>query len=94
MKAIKLASTGHDRTKLRVKCKELLSRAEEIKKLNVWPPLQSSGTTLRAPASERTISRAEEIILLEGSKLHGSIFPPWASEPDEAVFTGGDSIYT
>jgi hypothetical protein len=94
MKAIKLASTDHDRTKFRSKCKELLARAEEIKKSGVWPPPKTLGNILKAPLSERAISRTEEIILLEGSKLHGFIFPPWKSDPDDSLFTEGDDNYT
>lgn len=40
------------------------------------------------------MSRTEEIILLESSKLHGFIFPPWTSEPDDKLFDDGDELYT
>ena len=89
MKAVKLASNDQQRTKLRTKCKELLSRAEEIKKATVWPP---SKPLLEAPVSGRVVTRTEEIILLEGSKLHGFKFPPWKSDPDDSLFEG--ELYT
>lgn len=94
MKAIKIASSDHERTKFRSKCKDLLTRAEEIKKSDIWPPLKNPGAVLKAPLSERAISRTEEIILLEGSKLHGFIFPPWKSDPDDSLFTEGGDNYT
>jgi len=89
MKAVKLASSDQQRTRLRSKCKELLSRAEEIKKTKVWPPPKHA---LEAPASGRPVTRTEEIILLEGSKLHGFIFPPWRSDPEDSSFEG--ELYT
>ncbi|KAG9247822.1 hypothetical protein BJ878DRAFT_538905 [Calycina marina] len=91
MKAVKLASSDQQRTKLRSRCKELVSRAEQIKSASVWPPVKVD-TVLKAPVSERAITRTEEIILLQGSKLHGFIFPPWKSDPDDTVFEG--NLYT
>jgi calpain-7 len=95
MKGIKLASSDHERARLRDKCKELLARAEEIKKLESWPPPKSVATilNLKVPISQRAVSRSEEIILLEGSKLHGFIFPPWTAEPEDKMFDEG-GIYT
>jgi hypothetical protein len=46
---------------------------------------------LKAPVSQRIISKREEIILLEGSKLHGFIFPQWTSDPDDSIFAGDAS---
>lgn len=93
LKAIKIADSDQEKARLRGKCKELLSRAEEIKKSTEWPPKQNLGIVLKAPSSERSISRSEEIILLEGSKLHGFIFPPWTIDPEDSVFADG-KIYT
>ena len=93
MKAIKLASTDHERAKFRSKCTELLTRAEKIKKSNIWPPPKRASIALKDPVSGRIIGRTEEIILLEGSKLHGFIFPPWKDDPDESLFEG-DDFYT
>lgn len=92
MKAIKHASNDQEKARLRGKCKELLSRAEEIKNSKEWPPPKNPGIALKVPSSERSISRTEEIILLEGSKLHGFIFPPWTADPDDSLFAG--EIYT
>ncbi|TVY78402.1 Calpain-like protease, partial [Lachnellula suecica] len=86
MKVTKLASTDTEQTRLRGKCKQLLSRAEEIKKAAQWTPVVSKEVLLKAPVSGRQISKKEEVILLEGSKLHGFIFPPWTNEPNESLF--------
>ena len=88
MKAAKLASSDQERTRLRAKCKALLSKAEQIKRSESWTPIIKTAipALLKAPSSERKITRHEEIILLEGSKLHGFIFPPWKSDPEDAVF--------
>jgi len=86
MKATKLASADVERARLRGKCKQLLSRAEEVKQTAHWVPAVSKEVLLKAPVSARQISKQEEIILLEGSRLHGFIFPPWANEPAESLF--------
>ncbi|KAH9222893.1 hypothetical protein DL95DRAFT_354002 [Leptodontidium sp. 2 PMI_412] len=96
MKATGLASNDRAKARLRGKCKELLSRAEQIKKADVWTPVKKD-ISLKAPVSQRAISRREEVILLEGSKLHGFIFPPWSSDPDDAIFEedfNGSPYYT
>ncbi|KAK6601605.1 PALB protein [Botrytis cinerea] len=66
-------------------------KAEEIKKSTTWP-IKPASIFLKAPVSERTLSKHEEIILLEGSRLHGFIFPRWTSEPDDTIFEA--SLYT
>jgi calpain-7 len=85
MKATKLACTGHERSRLRAKCQQLLTRAEQIKQSPDWKPVKEQ-ESLKAPVSQRAISRREEVILLEGSKLNGFIFPPWTSEPEDTFF--------
>ncbi|KAL2074759.1 hypothetical protein VTL71DRAFT_8538 [Oculimacula yallundae] len=96
MKATGLASNDRAKARLRGKCKELLSRAEQIKKADNWVPLKKD-TSLKVPVSERAITRREEVILLEGSKLHGFIFPPWSTNPSDTVFEedfNGSPLYT
>jgi hypothetical protein len=82
MQALNLAS-GEDKKLLDSKCKELLTRAEKIKAAEDWQSaaLARSITGLRAPASKRKLTTREEIIILEGAKLNGFIFPPWKSSP-------------
>lgn len=102
MKAIKLANSSPERTRLKDKCLNILARAEEIKKIEQWQPQTSltgavitPGEISRVPQSRRLLTTREEVILLEGSKLHGLIFPPWGSEPDEQEFAAPKGeIYT
>lgn len=93
MKAIKLSSNDSERSRLKLRCEEVLARAEEIKLLESWttgregiPVSQPQAKALKAPVSERIPTTREEIILLEGSKLHGFVFPPWKAEPEAGIF--------
>lgn len=88
MKAAKSAIRAEEKKRLQAKATQLVSRAEEIKSAHQWP---------LPPVSQRVITRAEEIILLEGSKLHGFIFPRWTSDPQDATFDDpidGSRFYT
>ncbi|ODH53591.1 hypothetical protein GX48_00009 [Paracoccidioides brasiliensis] len=53
--------------------------ASKRKSSNVKP-------NLREPVSQRQLSKREQIILLEDSKLNGFVFPPWQSVPDPREF--------
>ncbi|KAI6712220.1 hypothetical protein PZA11_002259 [Diplocarpon coronariae] len=88
MQATGTASNGQDKARLRAKCKQLLSWAEDIKKARDWVPVKKD-LVLKAPVSRRLVARKEELILLEGSKLHGFIFPPWTNEPADTLFEDG-----
>lgn len=90
MKAIKLANTQSERARLKEKCMTSLARAEEIKKAKQWPLPLTSLKPLRAPTSSRALSTHEQLILLEGSKLHGLRFPPWTREPNDDEFRLSD----
>jgi hypothetical protein len=102
MKAIKLANSTSERARLKEKCLSILARAEEIKKIEQWQPSMSHTGSVRMPSeisrvphSRRQLSTREEVILLEGSKLHGLLFPPWTSVPDEGEFTAPNGeVYT
>lgn len=47
------------------------------------------------PVSDRALTTAEQIILLKGSKINGSTFPPWKDEPAPAEFmlTPGEPLF-
>jgi hypothetical protein len=97
MNVVKLTSDVSEKSRLRNECTRLLSRAEEIKRATQWPPPIANGILLKVPLSTREITTREQIILLEGSKLHGFVFPPWKSEPEDGVFEemqNGQSYYT
>ncbi|EDO04514.1 hypothetical protein SS1G_06997 [Sclerotinia sclerotiorum 1980 UF-70] len=85
MKLSKQVTGDAEKARIKRKCKALMVKAEEIKKSSTWP-LKPSAIFSDAPVSDRTLSKHEEIILLEGSKLHGFIFPRWTSEPDDTIF--------
>jgi calpain-7 len=92
MKAIKLARNESERARLKTKCMKVLARAEEIKKLKEWSLLakkteiMKADTVLGVPLSSRTLTTTEQVILLEGSKLHGMKFPPWTGKPNDTFF--------
>ncbi|KAL4979482.1 calpain-like protease palB [Aspergillus desertorum] len=92
MKALVLTSSPKDRTVLDAKCKEWLTRAEKIKGAEDWRTVaQSRRSGFRTPASTRKLTTREDIILLQGAKLNGFIFPPWKTEPSDDEFdTGAD----
>lgn len=92
MKAIKLASDGSERERLKSRCMKILARAEEIKQVETWDILvkqkgqAGASYDLNVPFSNRALSTREQVILLESSKLHGFVFSPWTSEPEEELF--------
>lgn len=50
---------------------------------------------LKQPLSTRTLSTREQIILLQGSKLNGCVFPPWKEAPAAEEFTlSGTELFT
>ena len=100
MKALKLASVQKDKHALDAKCKEWLTRAEKIKESKDWQAAarlhDRTVPEPRLPVSTRKLTTREEIILLEGAKLNGFIFPPWSSPPgsDEFKREDGESPFT
>lgn len=88
MKALKLASVPKDKQALDAKCKEWLTRAEKIKGVRNWQSatLGGSNDRLGPPVPTRKLTTREEIILLEGAKLNGFIFPPWVNAPKPEYF--------
>jgi len=90
MKALRLAPAD-DNKELDSKCKELLTRAEKIKAAANWQSVaRQTVTSLRPPTSKRKLTTREEIIILEGAKLNGFIFPPWDREPLRSEFVTSD----
>ncbi|KAL2808130.1 hypothetical protein BJX63DRAFT_410123 [Aspergillus granulosus] len=100
MKALTLTTSSKDRNMLDAKCKEWLTRAEKIKEANNWRAAVQSrdrGSVTRPLASTRKLTTREEIILLEGAKLNGFIFPPWKADPSFKEFEktfDGDGLFT
>jgi hypothetical protein len=50
----------------------------------------------KPPRSRRELSKAEQILLMRGSKVNGCKFPPWAATPNTHDFflTEGGTMYT
>lgn len=98
MKALNLATTPKDHQALDAKCKELLAKAENIKENIGWCATSGDKNLQRArsPVPRRRLTTREEIILLEGAKLHGFIFPPCnrPPDPDEFELKGGGQLFT
>lgn len=95
MRALRLKPSDDEKGRLDQTCRRLLERAELIKATGQWKSEatdigsrlprggspQASQLKLKEPISTRTLSTREQIILLEGSKLHGFTFWPWKSNP-------------
>jgi calpain-7 len=93
MKAFKLSSRESERVRLKGQCSKVLAIAEKIKQQNSWTVTSNgkkekgpSPKILKAPVSQRKLTTREEVIILESSKLHGFIFPPWTSDPQADSF--------
>ncbi|OGE49529.1 hypothetical protein PENARI_c021G01348 [Penicillium arizonense] len=94
MKALRLAPAD-EKKKLDAKCKELIIRAEKIKRATDWQAVAPQAfPSLRPPTSTRKLTTREEIIILEGAKLNGYIFPPWSQAPNEDEFILKDRPFT
>ena len=48
--------------------------------------LRTPAQKSRSPRSRRELSKAEQILLMRGSKLNGCKFPPWAAIPNSHDF--------
>ena len=100
MRQLKVATDDASKRHLNQKCLDLLGKAEQIKSAKTWlqcghgegsgcsftNPKFNAAVILTQPLPRRTLSTREQIILLKGSKLHGSLFPPWASPPSPLEF--------
>lgn len=103
MQALGLAVSKADKSRLDSKCKELLTRAENLKREKLGSPRadQAAGSSLtsrrglKPPTSKRRLITREEIILLEGSKLNGFVFPPWKNDPapEDFVLKKGQELF-
>lgn len=101
MCALRTTTDENEKVRLDKQSRILLERAERIKtptnpelhdgdwdqdtlKQALTPP--GLLRKLREPLSSRKPSTREEIILLEGSRLNGFVFPPWKSGPEPSEF--------
>lgn len=100
MQELTLAEDPKRRIFLARECQDLLDQAEQIKVARkcqhsgMVTQRVTSATTcgfasnLRLETTEagRAFTTREKIILLEGSKLHGFVFPPWTAPPISSEF--------
>lgn len=89
MTTLQLTNSPREKRNLDLKCKDLLTRAEHIKAGKPWKTASqpSKSSVLKDPVSSRKLTTREEIILLEGAKLNGFVFPPWKTHPSPEEFT-------
>ncbi|KAL8824402.1 MAG: hypothetical protein Q9191_005081 [Dirinaria sp. TL-2023a] len=96
MQALHLTTVQDEKKSLSSECRSLLERAESLRNEAKSSPRQEQhkdvSTTianpykLKEPTPNRPCTTREQIILYEGSRLNGSIFPPWSSPPDPLEF--------
>jgi calpain-7 len=89
LKAAGASKIPAEKSRLKQKCNDLISLAERLKKIaKAGDSVSIVEKRLKLPRIVRQLPTSEKNILLRGSKLHGSIFPPWESDPDPDDFTG------
>ncbi|KAF7713485.1 Calpain-like protease palB/RIM13 [Penicillium ucsense] len=89
MKALRLAPV-ENQGRFDSNCKSLIMRAELIKTTADWQRVVRRRLipNLEPPISKRRLTTREQIIILEGAKLNGFIFPPWERPPSPLDFDG------
>lgn len=93
MQAAGEAKTPEDRKRLRRKCAELIALGERFKASAKGSAAAASRRPV--PESTRPLTTAEKTIVLKASRLHGNVFPPWASVPGPETFSeAGNTTYT
>ena len=91
MQALRLTDDAAKKKDLDASCRDYLDRAEKIKNDADWrrairPPATASDPFLTRPVCARPLTTKEKIIVLEGSKLNGFVFPPWKEDPKPGEF--------
>lgn len=96
MQALRLVDNPVEKKQIDQKTRELISIAESLKKINDGGMMNVRRTNSEHPVSRRMLTKREEIILLEGSKLNGTLFRPWSTipQPEEFLFVDGAKPFT
>nr|POE48731.1 calpain-like protease palb/rim13 [Quercus suber] len=105
MRTLKLAETPSEKAKQSQRIKQLLEQAERIKFSDDWrsvirrPPVDTNplaARVLKVPRSTRTLSKAEQIIILKAGFLNGFKFPSWTTAPalTEFELRDGEGLFT
>ena len=91
MQALKLTDDPVKKKNLDASCRRYLGQAEKIKNDADWRRAARTLTVasdpfLARPVCTRPLTTKEKIIILEGSKLNGFVFPPWKEDPKPEAF--------
>ncbi|KKA29324.1 hypothetical protein TD95_005124 [Thielaviopsis punctulata] len=84
------AQPGPERTRLRAKCRELLTIAEALKSAGA----QTKTSAVPEGAAGRPLTARERAILVHASNLHGTKYPPWTQEPGDEEFCRDGELFT
>jgi len=105
MRALDSTSDQTEKRNIEKNCHQLLHQAERLRSgnrssasaepSNEVVSAETNQPGLKLPVPSRQLTTREHIILLKGSKLHGSVFPPWKADPEPCEFDllGGNSQY-
>ncbi|KAH6890297.1 hypothetical protein B0T10DRAFT_315346 [Thelonectria olida] len=83
MRAAAKATTKQEATRLRQKCNQLITLAEQLK------TAQRAGSSSQPPRQHQSRQETQpqpDSLLNQSSRLHGNYFPPWTSNPAEDEF--------
>ena len=111
MKALNLAKDPETWKAKKARVHMLMDEAERIKTSDNWSPSlvlpeasdfdhqeidASTIKKLDEPVSKRTLTTAENILLLKASKLNGFKFPPWKGPPpgSDFEFRDGEQLFS
>lgn len=97
MQALRITDNPDQKKYLDSKCKDLVKRAEVIKRStgqtpdetpsnSPKPEIRSRPRKLKEPTSNRELPKSEQILLWKGSDLNGFKFPPWGGPPAPSEF--------
>ena len=104
MQELRLAKDENRRSRLAQDCRDLQDQAEQTRHASICQLTGDDamgeallltlnqvgmGSRSKKPEVRRALTTREKIILLEGSKLHGFVFPPWTSPPGWSEFELG-----
>ncbi|KAI1423808.1 PALB protein [Xylaria sp. FL1777] len=89
MRAAKQSTSSAEKSRMNMKCQELILKAEGLKKSSrMTDSVGIVERRLKLPRQVRQIPTSEKNILYRNSRLHGNTFPPWESDPEPAYFHG------
>lgn len=88
MQAAGQTKIPEDRKRFRRKFADLIALGERLK---ANAKAASSASRPAVPESTRILTTAEKTAILEASRLHGNVFPPWERVPAPESFSDVNS---